>query len=516
MFSRKDILFFLIAAITFSPLVLPAIVSAQGAESQPAVRSELRSLINELRTIREKLNEILAKLAGKGSLTDSEQNQAKDVAASIRRIVSVMDQTYTPGDKGQDVLDLQRFLNENPYTRIVPVGPSSSIQPNTPGNETGVYDKATREALRRYREILSVVSVADLINKYKAGQLGGVTFLDAVKGLAEKIFGLNIAYAEPGDVGWEVAHGDQTLLSSSTPASPTAGEQFGGKITEYCGPEKCKYIQNGSDCSQQNTIFTSFVIANPPGKSEPYVTHEKGRSTGKQADGKTDPSACTPTPAANVNFVGTVNARPIMLNTGRNERTKECTGKTYGPGKVITYCTNVEQPKNGNTQNNQNKTPVPGAPGSNESNFGNSCGNKAGSSCPSCGGANGSKNIENILTKLLSSSAQSLIRGLISGSGSGSGNSSGGGSGSQISFEDLVSQAFSGTLTQISGPEKGAVAIFDRPTNSASYEPGIVGVCLNNSCSLIIVADYKTNKYKRVSAPTGREVTYFRSPNKSS
>ena len=515
MFSRKDILFFLITVIAFSPLVSSAAVSAQGAESQPAVRSELRSLINELRTIREKLNEILAKLAGKGSLTDSEQNQARDVAASINRIVSVMDQTYLPGDKGQDVLDLQRFLNENPYTRIVSASPSNPTQPNSPGNETGVYDKATREALRRYREILSVVSVADLINKYKAGQLGGVTFLDAVKGLAEKIFGLNIAYAEPGDPSWDVAHGDQTS-ASSTPASPASGEQFGGKIAEYCGPEKCKFIQNGSDCSQQNTIFTSFVVTNPPGKSDPYVTHEKGRSTGKQADGKTDPSACTGTPAANVNFVGTVNARPITLNTGRNERTKECTGKTYGPGKVITYCTNVEQPKNSNNQNNQNKTPAPGAPGSNESNFGNSCGSRAGSSCPPCGGANGASNVENILTKLLSSGAQSLIRGLISGSNSGSGNNSGSGSSSQTDFEDLVSQAFSGTLTQISGPEKGAVAIFDRPANSASYEPGIVGVCLNNSCSLIIVADYKTNKYKRVSAPTGREVTYFRSPKKSS
>lgn len=146
----------LIAGVgTFSPLTARAAVV-----NRESIRAEIRSLVTELRILRDRLDALLARLLN-GTGSELDRIQATQAVQQTQNLFHTISSGLRDGDSGEDILALQQFLNSSPDTRI------SDSGANSPGKETGVYDAATADAVIRFQEKYNVAAVFMILNEMK-------------------------------------------------------------------------------------------------------------------------------------------------------------------------------------------------------------------------------------------------------------------------------------------------------------------------------------------------------------
>lgn len=106
-------------------LLAAFLLSGTQAEAQVSKEERIAELQQQIRELQAKLDQLLA-----------ERDQAR----------GAFEERMELGSRGEDVRELQRFLNRSEDTRVAQRGPGSA------GNETEVFGYATRNALIRFQE----------------------------------------------------------------------------------------------------------------------------------------------------------------------------------------------------------------------------------------------------------------------------------------------------------------------------------------------------------------------------
>ncbi len=131
----------LFATLLVVLVLLPILAVPQPVQAftRAEIQKELSSLFSELAFLRQKLAELIRRLQSNQSNTL--QDDARIYAALTNQtadsIVSLVYHSYSPFQKGPEILEIQKFLNEHSDADL---------------NESGELDTATMEALKVFQE----------------------------------------------------------------------------------------------------------------------------------------------------------------------------------------------------------------------------------------------------------------------------------------------------------------------------------------------------------------------------
>lgn len=115
----------------------------------PAARAQVSSALDTqalIAVLLERIAELQELIAAQDGATFVESLPSDEIVTTSDIDPNAFGRNLTIGDRGEDVRQLQRFLNQDPATRIASFGDGS------PGRETTYFGPATANALKRFQE----------------------------------------------------------------------------------------------------------------------------------------------------------------------------------------------------------------------------------------------------------------------------------------------------------------------------------------------------------------------------